>query len=67
MPSPRPIIEDRLWIRIEIVKYRARNAATPSESAIERTPTPSGSTAATTPPKARSNRSSVRGSTRVSA
>ena len=67
MPSPRPIIEERLWIRIEIVKYLARNAATPRESAIERTPTPRGRTAATTLPKASSSRSRVRGSTRVSA
>ena len=42
MPSPRPIIDARVWIRIEIVKNRARKAATPSESAIESTPRPPG-------------------------
>ena len=67
MPSPSPIIEERLWIRIESVTCCATHAATPSDSAIERMPTPSGRVAATTLPKASSRSSSVNGSTRSSA
>ena len=67
MPSPSPIIEDRLWIRIEIVRNFVSHAATPRESTIERTPTAIGSTEATTLPKATRRRSSVRGRTRISA
>ncbi len=67
MPSPSPIIEARVWMRIEMVKYWARMAATPSESAIERIPIERGSSDATTVPKAKRRRISVRGRTRASA
>ena len=67
MPSPRPIIEAIVWIRIEIVKKRESQAATPRASEMERTPIPSGSTAAIAPPKASRRRTSVSGRTRSSA
>ena len=67
MPRPRPIIEAIVWMRIEIVKYCASHAATPSESAIESTPMPRGSTAARAPPNASRRSTSVSGSTRSSA
>ena len=67
MPSPRPIIDARLWIRIESVKYRATSAATPRDRAIDRMPTPTGRIAATTPPKAMRSSRRVSGRTRISA
>ena len=54
-------------MRIDSVKCRAIRAATPSDRTIERTPTPSGRSAATTLPNARRRRRRVNGSTRSSA
>ena len=54
-------------MKIDSVTCCATHAATPSDRAIERMPTPSGRVAATTLPKASSRSSSVNGSTRSSA